>query len=60
MKNLVRLFFILFLLTIFSNGCNNNAQVLSPDGRIVLNFSIEQGVPKYEIIFDENLIVDKS
>jgi alpha-glucosidase len=59
MKTLIRLLFFLILLTFFTNGCNN-AQLSSPDGRIVLNFSIEQGVPKYEILFDENLIVDKS
>jgi alpha-glucosidase len=58
-KNLGRLFFFSFLLIFFINGCNN-ARVSSPDGRIVLNFFLEQGVPKYEILFDKNPIVNKS
>ena len=55
--------FIVFctcLLFALSVSAQENTQLSSPDGRIVFNFKINNGIPVYSVAFKKNLLIDNS
>lgn len=58
MPNLKKNIFLFFLIPIFAIG--QQKTVTSLDGKLLLNFYIEQGIPTYSVVYNKNVLVEKS
>lgn len=58
MSNLIKYILLFLLLPIFAIG--QVKTVTSLDGKLLLNFYVDQGVPLYSVIYNKNIMIEKS
>ena len=58
MRNLIKNSLLFFLLPILAIG--QVKTVTSQDGKLLLNFFVEQGIPSYSVAYNKNVLVEKS
>ncbi len=60
MKTLTRMFLIVNLLLLTVGCARNSVKISSPDGKIVLTFSLQEGKPFYQVNFAQKTVVRPS
>lgn len=61
--NIIMRFLLIAILAIFGfTSCQNTTshQVVSPDGKITLTFNVDEGIPSYQVSYNDNSVVEKS
>ena len=58
MHNLIKYILLFLLLPIVTIG--QIKTVTSLDGKLLLNFYIDQGIPSYSVVYNKNILVEKS
>lgn len=58
MRNLIKNYLLFLLLPILAAG--QVKTVASQDGKLLLNFFIDQGIPSYSVEYNKNVLVEKS
>ena len=55
-----KILFIILAITVISCNSNNNKNLSSPDGKINIDFRIDNGVPNYSVKKNNSIIVNES
>jgi hypothetical protein len=53
-----KILFIILAITVISCNSNNNKNLSSPDGKIKIDFRIDNGVPSYSVKKNNSTIVN--